>query len=134
VPDVCDEDLDECVGGEDTDGDGVPDSSDNCLNTPNPGQEDTSPPQGNGIGDACDCECDFSCDGDVDADDVETFLADFGRNGFIDPCEADNQCKGDFTCDGDVDADDVTTFLEDFGRSPFNNPCPQCVTGDWCVY
>jgi hypothetical protein len=118
----------------DSDDDGLPDDQDNCPNTPNPGQEDTSPPQGNDIGDACDCECDFDCDTDVDADDVETFLADFGRFEFNNPCVNENQCNGDFSCDGDVDAVDVEKFLEDFGRFQFNNPCPSCVVGDWCVY
>jgi len=42
-------------------------------------QADNYPPDGNGIGDACECEADFTCDGDVDADDVTMFLADFGR-------------------------------------------------------
>jgi hypothetical protein len=88
----------------------------------------------NGIGDACECEGDFNCDGNVDADDLTTFLADIGRSVFNNPCTNDNPCNGDFECDTDVDADDINTFLEDFGRSPLNNPCPFCVAGDQCTY
>ena len=97
-------------------------------------QEDTYPPEGNSIGNVCDCEANFDCDADVDAADVTTFLDDFGRNSYNDPCETGNQCKGDFSCDGDVDAVDVTKFLEDFGRNAYNNPCPVCIAGDWCIY
>ena len=50
-------------------------------------QEDTYPPQGNGIGDACDCEGDFDCDGDCDGTDAATFKVDFGRSTFNNPCE-----------------------------------------------
>ena len=110
----------------DHDADGVADCLDNCPSDPNSGQEDNYPPGGNGIGDACECEGDFDCDGDVDADDVSTFLADFGRNTYNNPCTADNPCYGDFEQDEDVDADDVTKFLEDFGRNTYNNPCPAC--------
>ena len=35
---------------------------DNCLTTPNTSQEDTFPPGGNGVGDACECEGDLNCD------------------------------------------------------------------------
>lgn len=107
---------------------------DNCPNNYNPFQEDTFPPSGNGIGDACDCEADFNCDGNVDATDVGSFLVHFGRNTFFNPCTNDNPCQGDFLCDTDVDAIDVNNFLEDFGRSQFFNLCPACVSGDWCNY
>jgi hypothetical protein len=113
-----------CVSDELCGPDGV------CSNS----QEDTYPPGGNDIGDVCDCEANFDCDEDVDAEDVTTFLNDFGRNAYSDPCEAGNQCKGDFSCDGDVDAEDVTTFLNDFGRNAYSNPCPTCEVGDWCEY
>jgi hypothetical protein len=118
----------------DADSDGMPDTRDNCPATPNPNQEDTYPPQGNGIGDACDCESDFTCDGDVDADDLAQLLNHFGRSRFTLPCTNDDQCPGDFTCDADVDAEDVTKSLEDFGRNQFDTPCPRCVVGNWCVY
>jgi predicted glutamine amidotransferase len=143
--------------------DGMPDAQDNCPATPNGpllgtclrgtigetcknnddcgtggycsmNQEDTYPPQGNGIGDACDCEGDFNCDGNVDATDVTSFLTDFGRNQFNDPCTSGSPCNGDSNCDSNVDATDVTVFLGDFGRNQFNNPCPACVEADWCVY
>jgi hypothetical protein len=39
----------------DSDGDGVPDASDNCPNDANPDQLDTD---GDGVGDACDCDSD----------------------------------------------------------------------------
>jgi len=81
-----------------------------------------------------DCESDFLCDGDVDAEDLTTFLIDFGRNRFNNPCTNEHHCHGDFDCDGNVGANDVTTFLEDFGRNPFNQPCPSCSLGTGCSY
>jgi len=80
------------------------------------------------------CNGNFTCDGDVDAEDVMSFLTDFGRSEYNNPCTNENQCNGDFNCDGNVAADDATNFLEDFGRNQFNNPCPACEVGDWCVY
>jgi hypothetical protein len=56
--------------GGDTDGDGVPDATDNCPITPNPGQQDTD---GDGIGDACDTPpppTDSDGDGVSDAQDA----------------------------------------------------------------
>jgi len=114
--------------------DSIPDGEDNCLNHYNPGQADTCPPQGNGIGDACDCEGNFDCDQDVDSSDVTASLADFGRSIYNNPCSNQDSCKGDFSFDRDVDAQDVTKFLEDFGRSQYNKPCPVCQMGVWCAY
>jgi hypothetical protein len=108
---------------------------DKCPNFYNLDNTDTYPPQGNGIGDACDCEGDFACDGDVDGSDASTFKADFGRSVMVNPCIAGDTCNGDFSCDGDVDGTDASLFKADFGRNSLQNPCPICVTGVvWCVY
>jgi hypothetical protein len=47
------------------------------------------------------CESDFTCDGDVDADDVATFLEDFGRFEFNNPCPNcyDSPCPCTTDCD-----------------------------------
>jgi hypothetical protein len=123
--------------GSNPDGDNIPDDEDNCPSYYNPNQEDSYPPQENGIGDACECEGNFNCsaDQDVDGSDAATFKADFGRSSFKRPCIADDTCNGDFSCDGDVDGTDAALFKQDFGRSQFSNPCPACVAGvEWCVY
>ena len=130
------DDVDDCPfdADNDVDRDMICGDVDNCPNTQNSDQLDSYPPQGNGIGDACDCECDFDCSGSVDATDVDSFLTDFGRSTFNDPCTNASPCNGDVDCNVNVDASDVNKFLEDFGRSQFNNPCPACTVGDWCVY
>lgn len=97
-------------------------------------QEDRYPPQGNGCGDACECEGNFDDDQDQDGTDAATFKLDFGRSTFLNPCTNDIQCHGDFDCDVDVDGTDAALFKVDFGRSQFNNPCPACEVGEWCVY
>ena len=77
----------------DADGDGVPDNTDNCINTPNPDQADTD---GDGVGDACDncsltynpgqqdtdgdgygnmCDADLDNDGQVSVSDFNIFRA-----------------------------------------------------------
>ena len=48
---TCPVDCGNCPGPEDSDGDGIPDTTDNCLTTSNPGQEDQDD---DGLGDACD--------------------------------------------------------------------------------
>ncbi len=100
-------------------------------------QEDTFPPQGNGIGDACDCEGNFNCDtdSDVDGSDAALFKAAFGRSIILEPCTGESPCNGDFNCDGDADGTDAAHFKADFGRSSMQNPCPACVVGvAWCGY
>ena len=119
---------------QDSDGDGIPDSLDNCPTDYNPIQEDTYPPEGNDCGDACECEGNFDGDEDVDLGDVAVFTADFERGPGNIPCTNENPCNGDFDCDGDVDEDDENILLADFGRDLFNNPCPPCLTAPWCVY
>ena len=118
----------------DPDNDGFPGLADNCPNDYNLFQEDTYPPNGNGIGDACECEGNFDCDEDTDGSDAASFKADFGRSGFNNPCNNTSQCHGDFDCDNDCDGTDAALFKQDFGRSGFNNPCPVCVVGEWCSY
>ncbi len=134
TPLLCDEANDQCIELIDSDGDGVPDIYDNCPGAPNPGQEDSYPPGGNGIGNACDCEGDFDCDGNVDGTDAFLFKSDYGRNARVNPCSTASPCNGDFDCDGNVDGSDAFLFKTDFGRNLINNPCPACVAGDWCDY
>ena len=118
----------------DDDSDGITVCHDNCPAVPNSTQDDSYPPLGNGLGDACDCEGNFDCDGDCDGTDAATFKLDFGRSTFDRPCTSSETCNGDFACDGDVDGTDAALFKLDFGRSGFNNPCPACTVGDWCAY
>ena len=114
--------------------DEIPEDEDNCPEVYNPNQEDTYPPDANGIGDICECEADFTCDGDVDGFDIDVFKKDYGRNQFNNPCSVFNPCNGDFNCDGDVDGFDLDVFKKDYGRNQFNNPCPTCEVVDWCNY
>lgn len=112
---------------------GISDYYDNCPDIYNPDQVDTYPPDGNGIGNNCDCEGDFDCDGDVDGLDLIIFKVDFGRNYYNNSCTRFDPCNGDFDCDGDVDAWDAIIFKTDFGRNIHSTPCPDCVPGDWCA-
>jgi hypothetical protein len=119
----------------DADNDGITDAIDNCPDTPNPDQEDTYPPQGNGIGDACDCEGDFNCDGSVDAVDLGLFSQELGKRTLsTNPCTNENPCNGDFDCNGAVDEDDKALFSADFGRGKNKNPCPACEEEVRCSY
>jgi hypothetical protein len=133
--DVCDSDDDNdgiCDPGESNPSCA---GSDNCQFVYNPNQEETYPLQGNGIGDACDCEGDLNCDGSVDAIDLGLFLEDLEKRTLSStPCTNKNPCIGDLDCDEDVDEDDKVIFYADFSRGKNNYSCPKCVVREWCVY
>ena len=122
------------VAAGDSDNDGITDDMDNCPEMPNQDQSDLFPPDGNGIGDACECEGNFDCDEDCDGTDAATFKSDYGRGGYNSPCASGTPCNGDFDCDEDVDGSDAAVFKGDFGRGGYNTPCPTCVVGEWCSY
>ncbi|MEW5766677.1 MAG: DUF2341 domain-containing protein [bacterium] len=82
-------------GVTDTDGDGIPDTADNCPSTPNPGQTDTDT---DGIGDACDTDDDN--DGVLDGADNCPLVFNPGQT------DTDTDGIGD-VCDTDDDNDGV---------------------------
>ncbi len=88
--------------GVDTDGDGIPDSSDNCDETPNADQTDTD---GDGLGDACDA-CVSDPNNDVDDDGICGDLDNCPTVNNPDQADADGDGMGD-ACDSDADGDGI---------------------------
>ena len=82
----------EIVGPPDSDGDGIPDSEDNCIEVPNESQCDSD---GDGFGN--DCDADFDNNGFVNFVDVALFRV----RGFGSPSEPPNYYLRDFA--GGVD-------------------------------
>lgn len=101
-----------CPGDVDTDGDGVFDDVDNCIDTPNADQADGD---GDGVGDACD-----NCVGDMNADQ-----ADADNDGVGDVCEPDTD--GDGTIDDDDNCpDDSNPGQDDGDGDGVGDVCDNC--------
>ena len=104
----------------DDDGDGVPNISDNCVNTPNPDQADSD---GNGIGDACQ---DTDDDGILDINDncpeiANSDQADSDGNGIGDSCE---DTDGDSIPDINDNCPDIANpNQEDLNNNGFGDIC-----------
>ncbi len=87
----------------DRDGDGIPDSQDNCPDVFNPSQEDSD---GDGIGDACDAGCpDLDGRNPVSFRDFALFASTWGVHDGSTPA-------GDLNGDGVVDALDLQLFAQ----------------------
>jgi cytochrome c5 len=96
----------------DTDGDGVPDFKDNCVNVANPSQTDTD---GDHYGNACDADLNNS--GFVDAADLALFKSVY----------MSSDANADFNDSNYVDAGDLTLFKGMYRKAPG----PSCIdTGD----
>jgi hypothetical protein len=86
----------------DSDGDGIVDSSDNCIDVENPGQVDTD---GDDYGNACDCDFDQSLTCGIA--DFNLFLPDFQST-------VDSGVGCDMDSNGTVGIDDFNLFLPGF--------------------
>ena len=114
---------DPCVFTPDTDDDGIPDPNDNCVDTPNPGQEDVD---GDGVGDACDNCVDTPNPDQADADDD-------GIGDACDPCpNPDDDCQ--LACDAPFDCtlpDEILSCNPD--ESCFCHATDPGLTGGYCI-
>jgi hypothetical protein len=126
----------------DTDGDGVPDISDNCPFVPNPGQSDVDT---DGFGDVCD-NCprvsnpnqaitismpgDVNNNGAITSADIIYLVNYVFKGGFAPvPCPA----VGDVNCDGAITSADII-FLVNFVFKSGLPPCDPCASappGAW---
>ncbi len=106
----------------DTDGDGIPDSSDNCPKVANPDQKDTD---GDGVGDACD-----NCPKVSNPDQKDS-----NGNGIGDACEPPppppKRC--DVDGDKDVDLNDILAVALGVGHKAKNATDPRDADGNGVI-
>lgn len=84
---------------------------DNCPHIYNPDQEDTIPPEGNGIGNACECHADSNCDTRVDLIDLMTL-----KREFMAPDCYTITCHADFNYDYKVNVADLMILYDELQR------------------
>jgi len=117
----------------DSDSDGVPDTTDNCPNIPNPNQTDLD---GDGTGDACD-DC-LDIDQDTICDDVDNCPGtpnpdqeDTDGDGIGDVCDDCLDSDQDSVCDG-VDNCPTTpnTDQTDIDGDGMGDACDDCIDSD----
>ncbi|NNF67210.1 MAG: hypothetical protein HKM98_06845 [Gammaproteobacteria bacterium] len=94
------------TASDDTDGDGVMDSCDNCINVENSNQCNTNPEQDN-FGNHCDA--DLNNDNIVNSFDLSIMRQNFGQSGEND---------ADLNCDNIVNSFDLSIMRQNFGGAP----------------
>jgi len=111
------------LSGIDTDGDGVDDAIDNCINTPNPDQLDTD---GDGVGDVCDnCPVTANADQlDGDGDGVGDVCDNCIVTPNTDQLDTDGDSVGDVCDNCPVNAN---TLQEDGDGDGVGDVCDNCI-------
>jgi hypothetical protein len=100
--------VDIVAGPDDVDGDGVPNSSDNCTLVVNNSQCDSD---GDGYGNACDG--DLNSNGATNAQDTTLFRQQLGL-----PSVAPVYNEADLNCNGAVNSQDTTLYRQRLGQPP----------------